>query len=114
VDALPDATRAALAPYLDASEHVERFVAAVGCSLVLTDRRLAVVREGASYRPRSGVRSWTLDRSLSLHLAPARRETARLVIERTGRSASVFVAGEHVEEARTLIAEIRSRTYADS
>ena len=101
------------APVLDATERVQRVVAAVGCSLVLTDRRLAVVREGASYRPRTGVRSWALDRSLVLRLAPARRETARLVIERTGRSASVFLTGEHVDEARTLIAEIRSRTYAD-
>jgi hypothetical protein len=114
MDALPDSTRAALAPELDAAERVEQVVAAVGCSLVLTDRRLMVVREGASYRPRSGIRSWALDRALVLRLAPARRETARLVIERTGRSASVFLSGEHVEEARTMIAEIRSRTYADS
>ena len=114
MDALPDAIRAALDPVLESSERVERVVPAVGSSLVLTDRRLLVVREGASYRPRSGVRSWLLDRALTLRLAPARRETARLEIERSGRSASVFLAGEHVEEARTLIAEIRSRTYAES
>lgn len=114
MDALSDATRAALVPVLDASECVEQVVSAVGCSLVLTDRRLVVVREGASYRPRSGVRTWPLDRELVLRLAPSRRETARLVIEQTGRSASVFLTGEHVDEARSLIAEIRSRTYADS
>ena len=110
---LPEAARAALESALEPSERVERAVPAVGCTLVLTDRRLAVVREGANYRPRSGVKLWPLDRGLTLRLGPARRGTSRLVIDHAGRSASVFLTTEQIEDARALIAEIRQRIYAD-
>ena len=45
MDVLPEATRAALAPVLGPCEQVTRFVPAIGCSLVLTERRLVLVRE---------------------------------------------------------------------
>ena len=112
-DGLPEDARAALAPALEASERIERSVAAVGCTLVLTDRRLAVVRDGASFRPRSGVQLWPLDRELTLRLGPARRGTSRLVIDHAGRSASVFLTTAQLEDAQALIAEIRQRIYTD-
>lgn len=110
---LPEPTRAALAPALEPSERVERAVAAVGCTLVLTDRRLLVVRDGASFRPRSGVRSWPLDRDLTLRVGQIRRDTTRLVIDHAGRSVSVFLTAVQIDDAQALVARIRQRIYAD-
>ena len=61
---LSEDVRAAVSSALGPSEHVALVAPAVGCTLVLTDSRLLLVREGASYRPRSGIRSWVLDRTL--------------------------------------------------
>ncbi len=112
-ETLSDDARQALAPVLEASERIERVTAAVGCTLVLTDRRLLVIRDGAKFRPRSGVRWWPLHRDLTLRLARVRHDTSRLVIQRDGRPASVFLTGTQVRDAQALIAEIRHRTFAD-
>jgi hypothetical protein len=109
---LPDDARAALSSALEDSERVDSAVDAVGCTLVLTDRRLLVVRDGASFRPRSGVRSWPLDRGLTLRLGQVRRDTSRLVIDHAGRSASVFLTAAQIDDAEALIATIRQRIYA--
>ena len=90
---------------------MEHAVDAVGCTLVLTDRRLLVVRDGASFRPRSGVRSWPLDRGLTLRLGQVRRDTSRLVIDHAGRSASVFLTAAQIDDAEDLIATIRKRIF---
>ncbi len=113
MDPLSDAARAAIAPVLDPTERVALVAPAVGCTLVLTDRKLMLVRDGVSYRPRSGMQSWVLDRSLSLHLAPVRRTTGRLVIERSGRSASVFLTQAQMPDVDALIAEVRRRIYRE-
>ena len=64
---------------------------AVGCTLVLTDRQLLLVRDGHSFRPRSGIQRWVVDRSLSVRLGPVRQTTGQLAIECCGRTASVFL-----------------------
>ena len=51
-----EAVRNAIAAFLGPAERVDRVVPAVGCALVLTNQRLLVVREGAAFRPKSGVR----------------------------------------------------------
>jgi hypothetical protein len=107
-----DGVEAAMTSILDSAERVERVVPAVGCTLVLTDRRLVLVRQGASFRPRSGIQSWPLDRGLTLRLSATRRETTRLAIQGTGRSASVFVTDEQATLARALVAEVRQRTFS--
>ena len=110
---LSEAARAALAPVLGPSERMARAVPAVGCTLVLTDQKLLLVRDGASYRPRSGVQTWPLDKTLTLRLAPLRRTVSRLVIESADKSASVFLTTEHVGDAQALVADIRRRIYAE-
>jgi hypothetical protein len=111
VNPLSDAARTALAPVLGPSEEVSLVAPAVGCTLVLTDRQLLLVRDGVSYRPKSGVQSWVVDRSLSVRLGPIRRTTGQLAIECGGRTASVFVAKAHMHEVDSLVAEIRRRIY---
>jgi hypothetical protein len=111
VNPLSDAARTALAPVLGPSENISMVAPAVGCTLVLTDRQLLLVRDGVSYRPRSGVQSWVLDRSLSVRLGPIRRTTGQLAIECRGRTASVFITMAHLPQVDALVAEIRRRIY---
>jgi hypothetical protein len=109
-DALSDDARAALAGVLDTSEHVEFVVQAVGSTIVLTERRLVVIRDGASFRPKTGVRSFDLDRDLAVRIGPARR---RVIIGSAGRTINVFVRSEQLGGAEALVAEVRRRIYLD-
>ena len=85
--------------------------AAVGCTLVLTDRQLLLVRDGHSFRPRSGIQRWVVDRSLSVRLGPVRQTTGQLAIECRGRTSSVFLTHAEIPAVDALVAEIRRRIY---
>ena len=111
MDTLSEATRAALASVLGPTERVTRAAAAVGCTLVLTDQHLHLVRDGVEFRPRSGIQSWVLDRSLTVRLTPVRQSTGRLIVARAGQTASVFLTAAHAPWVEALLAEIRSRIY---
>ncbi len=74
-------------PVLDDGELVESSAKAVGCTLVLTDRRLLVVRERASQRPRFGIVGWPLDQELVIRLTPAYHATRQLVLSRLSAGA---------------------------
>jgi hypothetical protein len=109
---IPGATVDALRPILDPGELIDQVLPAVGCSLVLTDRRLILVRDGASYRPRSGIHLWRLDRTLIVHTTPIVRGTGRIVIEGGGEATSVFVSAEGRAAADTLLREMHRRINA--
>jgi hypothetical protein len=110
MDPETETIRTALVGVLDPDEVVDRVVPAVGCSLVLTDRRVLLVRDGAVRRPKTGVQAWPLDRELTIRIAPGQPD--RLVIERKEQSASIFLAGQQVDEARGLILEARRRSHS--
>ena len=105
VAAIPEATTAALRAVLEPDEQVTHAVAVVGCSLVLTDRHLMIVREGAGHRPRSGVQQWRLDRALAIHTTPVIHGTGRIVIVHRAKTASVFVSAGEWAAAETLLME---------
>jgi hypothetical protein len=107
MDGLSDAARGALVQHLEPGERVERILTAVGCTLIMTQRRLVLVRDGATFRRRTGVQSWPLDDRLDLQLTPVRRGTGRLLIQRAGKSTSVFLPETHMDDARMLIARGR-------
>ena len=109
---LPEELRAAVSSALGPSEHVALVAPAVGCTLVLTDKRLLLVREGASYRPRSGIRDWVLDRTLNLHPGPVRNTSGQLAIESPRRTTSIFYRLEHKAAIDQVVAEVRRRIYA--
>lgn len=111
--AFSDATRSALQPILDPTEQVTHVAAAVGCTLVLTDTRLHLVRDGVNYRPRTGIQSWVLDRSLTIRMTPVRQRTGRLIVARLGHNASVFLTAAHASDVEALLAELRRRIYAE-
>ena len=109
MELLPEATRVAIGPFLATGERVTHVVTAVGCSLILTDRQLVLVREGLNYRPRSGVQTWRLDSALAVRSTPVRHGSGRIVIDRKGRSTSVFVSADQWSEAETLLGMIHTR-----
>jgi hypothetical protein len=98
---------------LERSESVDLAAVGVGCTLVLTNRHLLLVRDGAYFRPRSGVQTWALDRGTRLRLTPARRTTSRLVSTDGKRSTSVFVTIDQQPTVAELVAAVRRRTHAD-
>ena len=105
-DDLSADARAAVAPVLDPTEVVDAVAAAVGCVMILTRRRLVIVRDGANFRPKTGVRWFDLDHSLAIRIGPGRR---RIIIESAGTTINVFVRAEQLEQAEQLVAEIRRR-----
>lgn len=106
--ALPEAAREALAAILEPEESVEFVAPAVGSSLVLTQRRLIVVRDGASFRPKTGIRSFALDPGLSIRIEPARR---RVIIDSDTGTINVFVRSERLAQAEAFVAEVRRRIH---
>jgi hypothetical protein len=103
------ADRKALREVLEPDEHVQRVVPMVGSILVLTDRRLHLVRTGAHFRPRTGIRSWTLDHLQSIRLGPLRGGNARLAIVGDGISANAVVTEDSLARVEAVIAAVRSR-----
>jgi hypothetical protein len=89
-------------------DHVE----GLGATLVLTATRAIVVRQGAHFRPRNGVRSWPLSGLREVNLAPPRNGNGRLVL-RTGiypwQAVSLFVAAQEWPAAERVVAKIRDR-----
>ena len=103
---LTDDARAALDGVLEPRERVLLVAPAVGSTLVLTGRRLIIVRDGASFRPKTGVRAFGISRGLGVRIGPARR---RIIIESDGRAITVFIRPEQLELAEALVAELRRR-----
>lgn len=91
---LTEASAAALLDVLEPGEGVEQIALAVGCCLVLTERRLLLVREGADHRPKTGIGSWPTDERLRLHLEAGAATSARTVQH---RQAHAFACSEPVE-----------------
>jgi hypothetical protein len=111
VDAIPARIDDALRAVLQPGEVITDVVRAVGCSLVLTERHLVLVRDGSSYRPRSGVHVWPLDRTVTVHTTPVLHGTGRIVIEHGGTT-SVFVSADEWDAADTLLRKLHRRVHA--
>lgn len=101
---------AALGQILEVGERIDLAVPAVGCMIALTDRRLAVVRDGADSRPKSGIASYPIDQDLAVGLEPARR---RIVINHHCGTSSVFIRSADLDQVVALIAAVRQRTHPD-
>jgi len=93
------------------SERIERVAAAVGCVLVLTDRRFVIVRDGAHIRPATGLRSWPRDRRLDVKVVGTGEGASRVEISGTGADTrSVFVRKAQVNAVAALIRDLRARS----
>lgn len=106
---LTEPTWLALADALDPAERIDMVALVVGSELVLTDRRLILVRDGANYRPKTGIRSFTLDRDVAVRIGPTR---TRAIIQRADETTYLFVRSEQLADVEALFAEVRRRTMA--
>ena len=106
---LSEPARVVLAGALDDDENVDIVAPAVGSILILTDRRLIVLRQGAEFRPRTGIQSFALDRDLEVRIAPTIKQ---VTVASSGRAISVFMRREHLADVESLVAELRRRIYA--
>jgi hypothetical protein len=82
----------------------------IGSSLVLTDRRLIIIRDGRSFRPRSGVRDWPLGPKLHVQVGPVRNGTGSLLIDRERGATSFFVAERDWNDALWIVDEAQRRS----
>ena len=91
-------------------EEVVDHVQGLGATLVITPTRAVVVRQGAHFRPRNGVRSWRFDTLRDVQLAPPRHGSGRVVL-RVGRypwqAVSLFIDGSKWTAAERVVGKIR-------
>lgn len=97
---------------LDSDEELLAQLDGSGAILLLTQRRVLIVRDGSGFRPRSGIRSWAYGDILDVSLSLPKRGQARFIV-RTGsrpwQAVSMFFGADQWAEAQHLIHEIRRR-----
>ena len=93
-------------------ESVLDHVVGLGATLIVTPTQLILVRQGAHFRPRTGVRAWPFDGIHDLRLFPPRNGNGRIVVL-TGaypwQAVSLFVGTEQWPVAERVVIEIRGR-----
>ena len=103
---------ARLGDWLEAGEEPVVQLTGVGASLIVTDRRVVIVRDGSGFRPRSGTRSWAHENVLRVSLSEPMRGQARIVL-RTGprpwQAVSMFFKLDQLRVAERVAGEIRKR-----
>ena len=86
-------------------------VSGLGATLIITPTRVVLVRQGAQYRPRSGVRSWPYTALRDVQLVPPRHGNGRVVI-RLGpypwQAVSLFVDATEWTAAERVVGKIRA------
>jgi hypothetical protein len=109
-DRISDAADSRLRAALDDGEGITHLVPAIGCVIALTPVRLLLVREGSSFRPKTGVREWVLGPGLAVRAGLVRHGTGSLVIKWERDATSVFVRADHWDDALALVGAVRART----
>ena len=108
-ESLPGGAAGQLRAALAADEHISHVVAAIGCVLALTDKRLLLLREGSAFRPKTGVREWALADRPMVRAGLVRNATGSLVIQSNRDVTSVFVRASNWDDAMALIGALRGR-----
>jgi hypothetical protein len=96
----------------DLGEPVVDEVAGLGATLLLTETRVIVVRQGAHFRPRNGVRAWPFGAFRDIQVESPRHGSGRVIL-RVGRyswqAISVFIAAADWAAAERVVLLIRGR-----
>jgi hypothetical protein len=99
-----------------AGEPVVDHAIGLGATLVLTRTRVVVVRQGAHFRPRSGIRSWPLASIREMQLVSPRHGNGRVVI-RIGpypwQAVSVFIGARDWPDAERIVGRVRRAAALD-
>lgn len=100
---LPSDVALCLDDVLALGEDVLGSVTSLAGTLVLTDRRVVIVREGRGYRPQSGIRSWKISTEVDFKHGLLRGGMGRLVVGNGKAAASFFVEECDWDEALRLV-----------
>ena len=100
---LPPDVALTLGKFLHTDEGILGVVTSLAGSLVLTDERLVIVREGHAYRPQSGIRSWDLASRVDFRYGPPKGGMGRLVVGDGKAATSFFVRKNDWTEALRLV-----------
>jgi hypothetical protein len=92
-----------LGDLLEMDEGILGVVTSLAGSLVLTDRRVVIVREGHSYRPSNGIRSWDISSDVGFRYGAPRGGMGRLVVGDGKAETSFFVNESDCTEALRLV-----------
>jgi hypothetical protein len=92
-------------------EEVVDQVSGLGAKLIITPTRAVLIRQGAQYRPRSGVRSWPYTTLRDVQIVPPRHGNGRVVI-RLGpypwQAVNLFVDATEWAAAERVVGKIRA------
>jgi hypothetical protein len=107
---LSEPARVVLAGALERDEAVDVLAPAVGSILVLTDRRLLIIRHGSGSHPRTDIQSFALDRDLEVRIAPTIKQ---VTVASAGRTIPISIRREQQTDVEALVAELRRRIYVE-
>jgi hypothetical protein len=108
---LPTDVELALADVLEIDEQLLGAVTTLAGTLVLTDRRVVIVRQGRTYRPRTGIRSWWISSSVHLRCAMPRGGMGRLMIGTGKQASNFFVKTSDWDDALRMVTITRGIAY---
>ena len=108
---LPLSIEGTLEDVLEPGEEILGAVSTLAGTLLLTDRRVVIVREGRSYRSRSGVRSWGIVPGIDLHYRYPRGGMGRLVVGSGTKAVSFFVNEADWADAMGLVTMAHKIAY---
>jgi hypothetical protein len=98
-------------PIAGLDEDVVDQVLGLGATLIITATRVILIRQGAQYRPRSGVRSWPYSSLRDVQVVPPRHGNGRVVI-RLGpypwQAVNLFVDAPEWPAAERVVGKIRA------
>jgi hypothetical protein len=98
-------------PTAGIDEAVVDEVSGLGAKLIITPTRAVLIRQGAQYRPRSGIRSWPYSTMRDVQVVPPRHGNGRVVI-RLGpypwQAVNLFVDASEWATAERVVGKIRA------
>ncbi|MEA2631358.1 MAG: hypothetical protein QOE66_1577 [Chloroflexota bacterium] len=111
---VPTDVELSLRGILESGEPVLGALTSLAGTLVLTDRRVVIVREGRGYRPQSGIRSWAISNELDLRYGAPRGGMGRLVVGNGKGAISFFVKECDWDEALRIVTMARGIAHREA
>jgi hypothetical protein len=111
---LPADVELSLVEILEPQEDVLGAVTTLAGSLILTDRRVVIVREGRTYRPRTGIRSWWFSSKVDLRCVMPRGGMGRLMVGNGKQAANFFVKTSDWDDALRMVTITRGIAFRGS
>jgi hypothetical protein len=93
-------------------EEIVDYVSGLGATLAITPVHIVLIREGAHFRPRTGMRMWPFDAVDRVRLTPPTHGAGRIVLRvgpPPGRALSLFVAAGEWAAAERVVGQIHAR-----